>query len=397
MNAQKIRCQYDLELYRKLVENRDVKRVNELILKHEGSNSPKVRRKLLASSVRLSRAMAPQIHEMADHCIKRLGADIPLELYVFASSDFNAMCFKPEDGRLFIMFSSSLLEGFNDSELMFVMGHELGHYIYGHHDIPIGYLLQGKVKPDPGLVLELFAWSRYAEISADRAGAFCANDLTGVARSLFKLASGLTGKTIRFNLNDFLKQIDDMQLDNELQRGPKEDWFSTHPFSPLRVKALKLFDESEYSVDDGMAKDDLEIAVQGLMSLMEPSYIEGKTVTATTMRRLLYTGSIAVANASGGIEEKEVKLFESFFGEGEFTRGFDIDRLIADLPNRIENVKKNASHLQRMQVLRDLCLMAQASGEVTSKELKMLLDIARDLDIGEGYIHQTLKESRALD
>jgi len=278
MNAQTIRCQNDLELYKKLLEHQDVKRVNEFIARQEDEKETGLRRRLLSTSVRLSRGMAPDIHRMADECIETLEGKIPLELYVFASPEFNAMCFKPEDGRLFVMFSSSLLEAFSGPELRFVMGHELGHFIYGHHDIPIGYLLRGDAKPDPRLALELFAWSRYAEISADRAGAHCARDLNGVAKSLFKLASGLTGKVITFDLGDFLDQVDDMQLEDAVpgKNAPKEDWFSTHPFSPLRVKALKLFDESEHARKGGTSKAELEIAVQGLMSELDGAKLYGR-------------------------------------------------------------------------------------------------------------------------
>ena len=392
--AQQIRCQNDLELYTKLLANQDVIRANELISRHEDKKTTGLRRRLLSSSVRLSRGMAPEIHRMADECIAILQSEIPLELYVFPSPDFNAMCFKPEDGRLFVMFSSSLLEAFNGAELQFVIGHELGHHIYGHHEIPIGYLLRGKAKPDPALVLELFAWSRYAEISADRAGAHCIHDLDSVAKSLFKLASGLSGKQIIFDLKDFLNQIDDMRAeDDEPGFGaPQEDWFSTHPFSPLRVKALKLFDDSEYEKENGMSKADLEIAVQSLMSLMEPSYLEGKTEATTTMRRLLYAGSIAVANASDGISEAEVEIFEKFFGEGQFTKNLDIERLIADLPNREKNARNSTSVLQRMQVLRDLCLVARASGEVTGEEKMVLQQIARSIGIPASFINHTLAQ-----
>jgi hypothetical protein len=142
------------------------------------------------------------------------------ELYAFASPQYNAMCFKPEDGRLFIMFASSLLEAFDEGELKFVLGHELGHHAYRHHDAPIGYILRGASRPDPRFALSLFTWSRYAEISADRAGAHCAQDLEVVARALFKLASGLSGSTIEFHLADFLNQADDMQvLDQEPGTG----------------------------------------------------------------------------------------------------------------------------------------------------------------------------------
>lgn len=394
MNAQTIRCQNDLELYNKLLEHPDVKRVNDLLARQDNKRHSGIRRRLLSTSVRLSRGMAPDIHLMADQCIRILEEDIPLELYVFPSPNFNAMCFKPEEGRLFIMFSSSLLEAFNESELRFVMGHELGHHIYGHHDIPIGFLLRGEAKPDPRLALELFAWSRYAEISADRAGAHCARGLDSVARALFKLASGLTTRIVRFDLEEFLQQVDDMQVEDAApgKNAPKEDWFSTHPFSPLRVKALKLYDESEFARQGGIGRAELEVAVQGLMGLMEPNYIEGKTETAIHMRRLLYAGAIAVADASDGISSEEIAIFEKFFGMGEFSRNLDLARLKEDLASRAEKVRDTVSVPQRMQVLRDLCLVAKASGHITSKERQVLGDIAGSLGVARSFISQTLAQ-----
>ena len=399
MKAQIIRCQNDLDLFNTLKENRDVIRVNEYIAQQEKKKPMGVRRRLLASSVRLGRSMAPEIHKLADSCIETLEVETNLELYVFPSPQFNAMCFKPEDGRLFVMFSSSLLEAFELDELQFVLGHELGHHIYDHHAIPIGFILRGKQKPDPRLVLELFAWSRYAEISADRAGAHCTHSLETVARSLFKLASGLSGGFITFRLDEFLNQIDDMVTEDTVPgvNAPKEDWFSTHPFSPLRVKALKLFDESEYEREGGMSKSDLEMSVQGLMSLMEPSYIEGKTEAATHMRRLLYAGAIAVAQVSDGISEEEIKIFEKFFGEGEFSTSLDIERLIDDLPNRISKALEFTNGLQRMQVLRDLCLVARASGEVTLEEQELLEKIAVDVGISSRFIQQTIAQQFEMD
>ena len=214
MDADSIRCRNDREIFDLLIEDPTVKRVNELIAKREEEGHMGLRRRLLSTSVRLSRRMASSLHEMADECGETLGLDIPLELYVYPSPQANAACFKPEEGRLFIIFSSGLLETFEGSELQFVMGHELGHHVYRHLDIPIGYILRGRDRPDPKLALQLFAWSRYAEISADRAGAHCAADLNGVARALFKLASGLTGSVVQFSLEDFLAQVDEMQVED---------------------------------------------------------------------------------------------------------------------------------------------------------------------------------------
>jgi hypothetical protein len=129
------------------------------------------------------------------------------------------------------MFSSGLLEAFEGKELKFVIGHELGHHVYQHHDVPVGVILNGREPPEPRLALRLFSWSRDAEISADPARAFCADDIVSVSRALFKLASGLNGRTVEFELGDFLEQVELMQVEDDEpgQGAPTEDCFSLTP------------------------------------------------------------------------------------------------------------------------------------------------------------------------
>ena len=43
-----------------------------------------------------------------------------------------------------------------------------------------------------------------------------------------------------------------------------EDWFLTHPFSPLRVKALKLFHDSELAFKGGISVNELDMAVEAI-------------------------------------------------------------------------------------------------------------------------------------
>lgn len=399
MNALDLRSQHDIELYQQLLKDTDVVRMNEHIAKQEEKGNLGVRRHLLSTSVRLSKPMAPDLHHTADVCIEKLGMDIPLELYVFPSPSYNAACVKPEDGRLFIMFSSAILESFTKDEILFVMGHELGHYLYGHHDIPIGYIMRGKNRPNPRLALTLTSWSRYAEISADRAGGYCADNLEAVAHALFKLASGLSGDYAKFSVEEFLAQVDEMQLEDSQpgQGAPTEDWFLTHPFSPLRVKALKSFYQSKLMDAGGSSVDELDLDVEGLMSLMEPSYLEGKTDTAEAMRRLLFAAAIAVADASDGISPEEVEVFEQFFGNRSFTDKLDLAKIKAELPERISQTKALTSIPQRMQVLRDLCMVSRADGHTTERERDVLCEIARGLDISPIFVAKTMDADAELD
>ncbi len=399
MDPQRLRNQHDKELFDQLLTDQDVRRVNEQIARHEEKGNLGVRRRLLSTSVRLSPTMAAELHKTAEACREQLSMDIPLELYVFPSPSYNAACVKPEAGRLFIMFSSALLEAFTEEEIRFVMGHELGHHLFGHHDIPIGYIMRGQHRPNPRLALTLTSWSRYAEISADRAGAYCAQDLESVAHALFKLASGLTGQYADFSVAEFLAQVDEMQLEDAQpgQGAPTEDWFLTHPFSPLRVKALKIFHESELIVPDGMDIDELDLGVEGIMSLMEPSYLEGKTDIAEAMRRLLFAAAIAVADASRGISDEEIKVFEQFFGEATFTRKLDIEQLKSEVPARIKQVKAMTSIPKRMQIIRDLCMMSRADGHSTGAERDTLCEIAHSLEVPPLFVEKTLEAETELD
>lgn len=399
MQVESLRSGQDRELHRQLLEDPDVRRVNEEIARHEARGNLGVRRQLLNTSVRLSDTMAPDLHRTATECRERLGLDIPLELYVYPSPSFNAACVKPEAGRLFIMFSSSILEAFSPAEIRFVMGHELGHHLFHHHDIPIGFVLRGQQRPSPRLALTLTSWSRYAEISADRAGAWCAQDIEAVAHALFKLASGLTGGYARFSLADFLRQVDEMQLERAEpgQGAPTEDWFLTHPFSPLRVKALALFDQSVLSRGGGSSVDHLELGVHELMSLMEPSYLEARTHVAEAMRRLLFAGAITIASAHNGIEPSEIAAFEKFFGTRAFSNRLDVEKIRNELPERITQVREQASLPQRMQILRDLIVIARSDGPPPGAERRVLLDIAHGLGISTCFVDQMINTSTELD
>jgi tellurite resistance protein len=165
----------------------------------------------------------------------------------------------------------------------------------------------------------------------------------------------------------------------------------------LRVKALTLFNDSELMREGGMSRDRLEDSVHALMGLMEPSYLEGHTEATESMRRLLFSGSIAIANADGKISQKEIGQFEQYFGDGSFNKGLDIGAITKDLDSRIAQARSKTSIPQRIQVLRDLCLVAQAGSRSRAKERAVLKSIAAALEVPENIIGQTLDCNLDLD
>lgn len=176
-----------------------------------------------------------------------------------------------------------------------------------------------------------------------------------------------------------------------------QDWFSTHPFSPLRVKALKQFHESSLMQDGGFDKTELEQRVQQVMQLMEPGYLEGKSRSARAMRDLFIAGAILIAEAHRGITEKERAVLKGFLGEAYAIDKLDSARLATLLPQRITDVKNETAFSQRMQVIRDLCLVASADKPVATGEVLVLNRIAEGLEVPLSFVEQSLDIPSDLD
>lgn len=396
MSELDFRCEGDQALQAKLVQERDVQAACEKI---EELPERSVRRQLLATSLRLTPSMSPRIHQMLNSCASTLKVDIPLEAFVYNSPQFNAACIKPESGRLLLMFSSAILEKFDEQELLFVMGHELGHHLFQHHDIPIGYLVNGPQKVAAKLALQLFSWSRYAEISADRAGAFCTADADSAARALFKLASGLTTDLIEIHIDDFAAQADEMDLEKPQgkQTEANSDWFMTHPFTPLRVKALQSFYASDLVQAGGISRVALESRCHDLMGLMSPSYLEEKSEIAECMRRVLFAAGLGLIRCSGGVKDEEIEAFDSLFGPGSYSADLDFDSLEVLLESRIADANKLVPHSRKTQLLRDLCLLATCDGRVTSKERTYVYEIGKKLKVAHVVLQNCFERDAELD
>ena len=396
MSKLEFRCEGDGALHEKLLQVDEVKKVRKEL---EENPSRGTRRQLLATSLRLTKSMSPKLHKMLDFCAKKLSLEIPTETYVYNSPQFNAACIKPENGRLLLMFSSAILEKFDEKELLFVMGHELGHHLFAHHDIPIGYLIRGENRVDARLALQLFSWSRYAEISADRAGALCAEDGDAAARALFKLASGLTSDLIEIHIDEFAAQADEMAMDDEPGKDSsnEDDWFMTHPFTPLRVKALNRFFQSDLVRKGGASREQLEAECHELMQLMAPTYLEEDSQTAEMMRRVLFAAGCVLMKVSGTISDKEIEAFNSLFGEGTFGDHLNIDKLEERLDDRVEEANAVVPLARRSHLIRDLCVIARSDGRVTRKEREFIHEVGRKLELSPTIVDHTFNRNVELD
>ncbi len=399
IDADRIRSQAELEIEAKL---REEPRIAQAIKEREAFEKDKhlgIRRSLLATALRLTRAIAPEAYEIVDTCKERLGVTDEVEIYVYPSPIFNAAMPRGEKQRSFVLLSSSLFEALDREELTFVIGHELGHHHYRHHEIPLEILADPNRPVPAALAIRLRAWQRFAEISSDRAGLWCSQSFPAAARSFFKLSSGLTTAPSAPQVQAFLDQATELYREVEQSEEPilHRDWLASHPFSPVRLKAAQAFMASEAFVADGRSLSDVDLEVSDLMTLMEPNYLDEVTEEAEHMRRLVLAMGVVMAKVNGVITPEEMEALNTLLGPKHLPAELSAEALEADLPRRIEDGRGKVRRARRAQVVRDVALVARSDGRVDDLERATLYGFARDLDVDGSVVDQAIEEPVRLD
>lgn len=382
-----------------------VKKALQRIRELRGGKGYGYRRNLLSSTLRLTRSMSPEIADTVAECKDMIGYDAPVEVYVTPEHQFNASCYREVKGPTILTVSSRLLEAFTPAELRFVIGHELGHAVFDHYGLPMPITATLEELGIPFVSrptsLRLYAWCRSAELSADRIGLLCARDPEAAASGFFKLASGMASERVRPDLATFARQVESLASAPEAREKEYDedtlDCFSTHPYNPVRVRAVWAFSRSEpylkalgKATDAAWGLDDVEALVERDLQLMEPSYLEEKSQVSDTLRRLLYTAGIAVAAASGGVEPTELEALGRLLGTDHADLPKDVAKIVADLDGRIKAALE-VPLKHRAQLVQHLTIVAAADGSVSDEELHVMEDIARRLEVGAQVVHQTIR------
>jgi Zn-dependent protease with chaperone function len=214
----------------------------------------------VAGNVRVTEKMFGRLYKSLRWGCQILDVEEP-ELYIHVDPVPNAFTYGHT--RPFIVMTSGLVDMLDDEERFFVLAHELGHIkadhvlytvlakniaaimtLIGQATLGIGSLL------GQGLVLALYDWFRKAELTADRAGLLCTQDLDPCIRTFMKLAGGASRLYGEMDQNEFLRQIrayEDSDRSN-LNKAYKIllTVYRTHPFPILRAKELDLWHGTGY-------------------------------------------------------------------------------------------------------------------------------------------------------
>ena len=215
----------------------------------------------IADNVRVTPRMLPRLHRYLGWGCRILDIEEP-ELYVTLDPNPNAYTYGHSSP--FIVMTSGLIDLLGDEELAFVIGHELGHIKTGHvlykmiarniasiisalgqATLGIGSLL------GQGLVVALYDWDRKAELTADRAGLLCVQNLDPCVTSFMKMAGGAGRLWAEMDQGEFIRQIQEYEDADRSQLNRAYKLLltvrRTHPFPILRAKELDAWHRSGYS------------------------------------------------------------------------------------------------------------------------------------------------------
>jgi Zn-dependent protease with chaperone function len=202
----------------------------------------------LASAAQVGPRQFADLDALLDDCVLVLDAPDKPELFVIQSPFVNAYTMGMDTP--FIVVTSAMYDLMTHDEMRFVIGHELGHALSGHgvYRTMLEHLLRlarsfGFI-PIGGwalraIVAALMEWQRKSELSGDRAGLLCTQDLDVAIRVELKLAGG--SRLDKLDSQAFLAQAAEYERAGDMRDGLLKLLnleLESHPFSVLRAAAL---------------------------------------------------------------------------------------------------------------------------------------------------------------
>lgn len=226
----------------------------------------------LSTGIAITPFNYPRLYNILRHCCKTLGIGMP---HAVVSSNFNSINAYATGSveNPYLCISDYAHKLMTDDELTFIIGHECGHLAMEHmiyHIIGTNILRIGSLVPIIGpilantVTLPINAWSRYSEITADRAGFLCCGDLRTSMRALLRLEGGFSDIS-NVDIDAYVQQSLD-SLEN-LKLGSIKELLFDHPLTSKRIKALELFSYSElyYRVTEKTPPTDVDLLSDDLL------------------------------------------------------------------------------------------------------------------------------------
>jgi len=167
-----------------------------------------------------------------------------VEAYVVPDDQLNAYTFGLSSPKTVVLYSA-LFRVMDEDEILFILGHELGHVALGHTWLNslVGGMAGIPASFSAAVILNIafLWWNRACEYSADRAGLLACGRPEKAISALVKLGAGTTGRG-RYNLEEVYRQLD---AEDDQLTGDLNEILATHPLLIHRIQELRKFAASD--------------------------------------------------------------------------------------------------------------------------------------------------------
>lgn len=207
-----------------------------MYIRHLGE--PMTRAQMLGGAVRVSERQFGHLDRIAETCARMLHLERP-EVFVVQEPRLNSHTYGHE--RPLVILTSGLVDAMSEGQLAFVLGHEFGH-IKSEHVLFVNlaeFLRSGAAASVQWLaapaMLSLFAWQRYAEQTADRAGLIACQRIADAEAALIKLALGSSELFSQIDIDEYLRQTEGLTTGQAKLALALQN----HPYTAQRVASLR--------------------------------------------------------------------------------------------------------------------------------------------------------------
>lgn len=280
------------------------------LISNESQLFSKIKNSFLMNHLPINEKLVPNLHNIINQCLKILEIDSKKVFsFVYNSSEMNAKCCSGLSDDVIIAISSSIVKSFSNEELKFIIGHELGHYLFSH-----------SIKKSSNN-LESLTQNRAKEITADRVGLLCCQSIDSAISAIIKILSGLNNNHINFDINSFLSEFKEIDTSNI----PMEEIYSTHPPLPIRSKALLLFSMgSSYLefIEENSAGGLSQCSIDAKVTEITKKYLDSRCSNYIDKNKndFQFWALSLIYLKDGLFDKKEQQIMENLFGKEKINK-----------------------------------------------------------------------------
>ena len=196
------------------------------------------------SNLKVTKDNYPKIYEYLEYACQIL--DIPNMPDLYIQWGYNINAFTVGSEHPIIVLNSGLIDMCDDDEIMFIIGHELGH-IKSNHMLyhMMASVINMAIDSIPGgnlVQYALYYWNRMSEFTADRAGLLCCQNKDAAIRMFMKMAGMPLKEFNNVNYQSFIKQASEFKMLDEDGMSKLIKFISiaddSHPWTVMRAAEL---------------------------------------------------------------------------------------------------------------------------------------------------------------